>query len=72
MIDGADNAQQAEDQPPVVDADARAKEGRVNGQASFEVNGVAVNPRDGVAIADLDSITVTANDDAEIILVDVA
>ena len=44
MIDGADNAQQAEDQPPVVDADARAKEGRVNGQASFEVNGVAVDP----------------------------
>jgi len=38
----------------------------------IEVNGVAVNPRDGVAIADLESIRVTANDDAEIVLVDVA
>ena len=38
----------------------------------IEVNGVAVNPRDGVAIADLDSIHITANDDAEIVLVDVA
>ena len=38
----------------------------------IEVNGVAVNPRDGVAIADLDTIRVTANDDAEIVLVDVA
>jgi len=38
----------------------------------IEVNGVAVNPRDGVAIADLESITITANDDAEIVLVDVA
>ncbi len=36
------------------------------------VNGIAVNPRDGVAIADLDSVTITVNDDAEIILVDVA
>ena len=38
----------------------------------IEVNGVAVNPRDGVAIADLDTIRITANDDAEIVLVDVA
>jgi len=43
-----------------------ATEGRI------EINGVAANPRDGVAIADLDSITVTAIDDAEIVLVDVA
>ena len=38
----------------------------------IEVNGVAVNPRDGVAIADLDTIRITANDEAEIVLVDVA
>ena len=43
-----------------------ATEGRI------EVNGVAANPRDGVAIAEVDSITVTAIDDAEIVLVDVA
>ena len=38
----------------------------------IEVNGVAVNPRDGVAIADLDTIRITANVEAEIVLVDVA
>mgnify|MGYP003941016641 CR=1 FL=1 len=38
----------------------------------IEVNGIAVNARDGVAIADLDTIRITANDAAEIVLVDVA
>ena len=38
----------------------------------IEVNGVAVSPRDGVAISDLETISITARDDAEIVLVDVA
>jgi redox-sensitive bicupin YhaK (pirin superfamily) len=37
----------------------------------IEVNGVRAEARDGVAISDVDSITVTAIDDAEIVLVDV-
>ena len=41
-------------------------------RGSISVNGVAVNARDGVAIADLDTVTITANDEAEIVLVDVA
>lgn len=36
----------------------------------IEVNGVVVNARDGLAIADVDTITVTALEDAEIVLVD--
>ncbi|AGH50061.1 MULTISPECIES: pirin family protein [Sphingomonadales] len=36
------------------------------------VNGVEVNARDGAAIRDLDTITVTAIEDAEIVLVDAA
>jgi len=39
---------------------------------SIEVNGIAVSPRDGVAIADLDTVRITATDEAEIVLVDVA
>ena len=41
-------------------------------QGRIEVNGVAADPRDGVAIADLDAVTITAIDDAEIVLVDIA
>ena len=41
-------------------------------RGSIEVNGVAVSPRDGVAIADLDTVRITAKDEAEIVLVDVA
>jgi len=36
----------------------------------IEVNGQTANTRDGVAIADTDTITITALDDAEIVLVD--
>ncbi|WP_226018887.1 pirin family protein [Novosphingobium sp. FKTRR1] len=36
----------------------------------IEVNGVVANARDGLAIADVDTITVTALEDAEIVLVD--
>ncbi|MDE1918012.1 MAG: pirin family protein [Sphingomonadales bacterium] len=36
----------------------------------IEVNGVAANARDGVAIADVETITITAHEDAEIVLVD--
>jgi quercetin 2,3-dioxygenase len=38
----------------------------------IEVNGTPANARDGVAISDLDSITVTALDDAELVMVDAA
>jgi len=41
-------------------------------RGSIEVNGIAVSPRDGVAIADLDTVRITATDEAEIVLVDVA
>jgi len=44
----------------------------VPAQGRIEVNGVAVEPRDGVAIADLETIRITASEDAEIVLVDVA
>ncbi len=37
-----------------------------------EVNGVRLHPRDGAAITDEDTITVTAAEDAEIVLVDAA
>jgi redox-sensitive bicupin YhaK (pirin superfamily) len=39
---------------------------------SIEVNGVALGARDGAAITDEAQITVTANEDAEIVLVDAA
>ena len=37
---------------------------------AIEVNGVAANARDGVAIRDVASVTITAREDAEIVLVD--
>jgi len=39
---------------------------------SIEVDGKVANARDGVAIADLDSVTVTALEDSELVLVDTA
>lgn len=39
---------------------------------SIEVNGVKLNHRDGAAITDLTSITITALEDAELVLVDAA
>jgi len=36
------------------------------------VDGIALDTRDGGAISDVDSITVTAQEDAELVLVDVA
>jgi redox-sensitive bicupin YhaK (pirin superfamily) len=39
---------------------------------SVEVNGVTLNTRDGAAIKDEDTITVTALEDAELVLVDAA
>ena len=44
----------------------------VAARGRISVNGVAVNARDGVAISDEASITVTASDDAEVVLVDAA
>ncbi|WPZ36953.1 pirin family protein [Thalassobaculum sp. OXR-137] len=38
---------------------------------AVEVNGVAAKARDGVAIADEETVTITATEDAEIVLVDV-
>ena len=38
---------------------------------AIEVNGVAAEARDGVAIADEDTVTITAREDSEIVLVDV-
>jgi len=37
---------------------------------AIEVNGVAANARDGVAIRDVAAVTITAKEDAEIVLVD--
>ncbi len=39
---------------------------------AVEVNGVRVNARDGAAIAEVETLTITALDDAEIVLVDAA
>jgi hypothetical protein len=39
-------------------------------KGAVEVNGVAVNARDGAAIKDVQTLTVTASDEAEIVLVD--
>jgi quercetin 2,3-dioxygenase len=44
----------------------------VTASGTIEVNGVAAQARDGVAISDLDVIRVTAIEDSEVILVDVA
>ncbi|HBX57681.1 pirin family protein [Pseudomonas sp. UBA2684] len=44
----------------------------VGASGVFEVNGVAAKARDGVAIADTEVIRVTAIEDSEIVLVDVA
>lgn len=38
----------------------------------IEVNGVAANARDGVAISDTETLTVTALEDAELVMVDAA
>jgi quercetin 2,3-dioxygenase len=44
----------------------------VPASGSVTVNGVAVAQRDGVAITGESELTITANDDAEVVLVDVA
>lgn len=44
----------------------------VPAKGAVEIDGVRVGARDGAAIADVDIITVTAIEDAEIVLVDVA
>ena len=38
----------------------------------IEINGVAANARDGVAISDTETLTVTALEDAELVMVDAA
>ena len=38
----------------------------------IEINGVAANARDGIAISDTDTLTVTALEDAELVMVDAA
>jgi len=44
----------------------------VPASGAVEVNGVRVNARDGAAIADVETLTVTALEDSEIVLVDAA
>jgi redox-sensitive bicupin YhaK (pirin superfamily) len=44
----------------------------VPASGSIEVNGIAVGARDGAAIRDDETIRVTANEDSEVVLVDVA
>ncbi|MFI8479288.1 pirin family protein [Pseudomonas sp. NPDC078700] len=44
----------------------------VASSGAFEVNGVAAKTRDGVAIRDVEVLRVTASEDSEIVLVDVA
>jgi redox-sensitive bicupin YhaK (pirin superfamily) len=44
----------------------------VPAKGAVEVNGTKVNARDGAAIRDLDSITVTALEDSEVVLVEAA
>jgi redox-sensitive bicupin YhaK (pirin superfamily) len=44
----------------------------VSATGNIEVNGVKAQPRDGVAISDVEVIRVSAIEDAEIVLVDVA
>ncbi len=43
----------------------------VPASGSVEVNGLKVNARDGAAISDIETVTVTALEDSEIVLVDV-
>ena len=50
--------------------DGRAYRGPASGAG--EIAGVRVNARDGAAIADLDTLTVTALEDSEIVMVDAA
>lgn len=44
----------------------------VGASGAFEVNGVAAKARDGVAVRDVETVRVTAIEDSEIVLVDVA
>ncbi|WP_377811322.1 pirin family protein (plasmid) [Azospirillum sp. A29] len=44
----------------------------VPASGAVEIDGVRVNARDGAAIADLDTLTVTALEDSEIVMVDAA
>lgn len=44
----------------------------VGASGSFEVNGIPANARDGVAISEVELVRVTAIEDSEIVLVDVA
>ena len=44
----------------------------VAASGSFEINGVPAQTRDGVAVSDLDVLHITATEDSEIVLVDVA
>jgi hypothetical protein len=44
----------------------------VPASGAVEIDGVRVNTRDGAAIADLDTLTVTALEDSEIVMVDAA
>ena len=44
----------------------------VPASGAVEIEGVRVNARDGAAIADLDTLTVTALEDSEIVMVDAA
>lgn len=44
----------------------------VGASGSFEINGVSAQARDGVAVSDLDLLQITAIEDSEIVLVDVA
>ena len=38
----------------------------------IEINGVPANARDGIAISDTETLTVTALEDAELVMVDAA
>lgn len=44
----------------------------VAASGSFVINGVAAQARDGVAVSDIDVLQITASEDSEIVLVDVA
>jgi redox-sensitive bicupin YhaK (pirin superfamily) len=44
----------------------------VSAKGSVEVNGVRLDPRDGVAVTGETALTITALDDAELVLVDAA
>ena len=57
-------------------ADYRLGAGRhaylVPASGTVEINGVRIGARDGAAIADVEALTVTALEDAEIVMVDAA